>query len=219
HGQEALDILKTQTFDLMFMDMQMPVMDGIKATQLIRQRGDQTPIIALTANAFDTDKATCKKAGMNGFLTKPIKRGVIQQLISQYLKDQCSIPRTRLLLAEDDELCAVVMKQSFSQYFPDLSIKIAANASETCSMLKSFAPHILVLNVDIDEMNGVDGVDVLKHVKDHDKYHKLKVLINSKDSSDYSKLQEALAFDIHGNIATNYDPQRIIDTLKETGLL
>jgi CheY-like chemotaxis protein len=66
-------------FDLILMDVQMPVMDGLATTQLIRaeeaQRGlDRTPIVALSANAFPEDRDACLAAGMDGFLVKPLDR-------------------------------------------------------------------------------------------------------------------------------------------------
>jgi hypothetical protein len=74
NGQEALDKVKQETFDVILMDMQMPVMDGITATRVIReQQGISQPhIIALTANAFNEDQQACLAAGMNDFLSKPI---------------------------------------------------------------------------------------------------------------------------------------------------
>jgi len=76
NGQEALDQAQTKSFDLVFMDMRMPVMDGITATKAIRKLGGtwaHIPIVALTANAFEDDKKACHAAGMDGFLTKPIR--------------------------------------------------------------------------------------------------------------------------------------------------
>ncbi len=87
NGQEALNILKAKTFDFVFMDMQMPQMDGITATGEIRKNhikgtdGKDIYIIALTANASKKDKELCINAGMNSFLSKPVTTDRIIQAI------------------------------------------------------------------------------------------------------------------------------------------
>jgi two-component system, sensor histidine kinase len=72
-GREALQQLQDRHYDVVFMDMQMPDMDGLQATRAIRQleRGHQPLIIAMTANAYETDQEACQTAGMNAFLSKP----------------------------------------------------------------------------------------------------------------------------------------------------
>ncbi|MFI5252729.1 MAG: PAS domain S-box protein [Bacteroidota bacterium] len=75
-GQEVIHAVKNNIYDLIFMDMQMPVLDGIEATKLIintMSEADRPKIIALTANVTEEDKQKCLAAGMNGFLGKPIR--------------------------------------------------------------------------------------------------------------------------------------------------
>jgi len=88
NGQEALQKLRENTYDLIFMDMQMPVMDGIKATQNIRKNGDNTPIIAMTANAMQQDKDRCFAAGMDDFVPKPVKLTTLQSTLANWLSNK-----------------------------------------------------------------------------------------------------------------------------------
>ena len=71
-GEEALGALQRARFDLVLMDMRMPGMDGLTATRALRARGDTTPVLALTANAFADDRRACLEAGMDDHLTKPL---------------------------------------------------------------------------------------------------------------------------------------------------
>ena len=80
-GAEGVRLAGELPFDLIFMDMQMPVMDGIGATRAIRATGNMVPIIALTANASDDDLARCLEAGMNGFEAKPVSMARMAELI------------------------------------------------------------------------------------------------------------------------------------------
>ena len=72
NGQEAVDMVDTVKPDVILMDMKMPVLNGLEATRKIKESHPSLPIIALTANAFDTDQETAKEAGCDEFLTKPI---------------------------------------------------------------------------------------------------------------------------------------------------
>ena len=71
-GEEALQALDRARFDLVLMDMRMPGMDGLETTRNLRARGDETPVLALTANAFADDRRACLDAGMDDHLTKPL---------------------------------------------------------------------------------------------------------------------------------------------------
>lgn len=84
-GQEALDILAEQAFDLIFMDVQMPRLDGLEATRRIRQQWPQDGpyIIALTAHTLDEDRRRCFEAGMDAFLTKPLRLDTLRRTLAE----------------------------------------------------------------------------------------------------------------------------------------
>lgn len=86
-GQEALTLLakNRQKVGLVLMDCRMPIKDGLTASCEIREQRDSIPIIALTANATDEDRNLCLQAGMNDFLTKPVKAQTLQPLLNKYL--------------------------------------------------------------------------------------------------------------------------------------
>ena len=89
-GREALDLLEKRPVDLVLMDCLMPVLDGYETTMEIRRRearqGDRrTPIVALTANAFDEDAARSRAAGMDGHLAKPYSRAQLRDLLKTWL--------------------------------------------------------------------------------------------------------------------------------------
>ncbi len=88
NGQEALDLLGVQTFDLVLMDIQMPVMDGYTATRTLRAMGNKLPVIALTAAAMAEDQQRAADAGMNGHLTKPIETYALFHTLSHWLQPQ-----------------------------------------------------------------------------------------------------------------------------------
>lgn len=90
-GRQAVERARTQRFDLILMDIQMPEMDGLEATRALRAEGGESagvPIIAVTANAMASDRADCMAAGMNDFVAKPFKAADLKACMLRWLEPQ-----------------------------------------------------------------------------------------------------------------------------------
>jgi CheY-like chemotaxis protein len=92
NGRQAIDLATSRRFDMIFMDMQMPVVDGFEATALMRQQGLTTPIIALTAYAFSADRKRCLDAGCTDYIAKPVRPEVMEQIVRKHTP--LSVPTT-----------------------------------------------------------------------------------------------------------------------------
>jgi CheY-like chemotaxis protein len=110
NGQEAVDkyTADPKGYDLIFMDVHMPVMDGLTATRTIRAGGfADIPIIAMTADALRGDRQKCLNAGMDDYITKPVKRDVVFGMILKWLENRDEERRTAQSLrlkSEADDL-------------------------------------------------------------------------------------------------------------------
>jgi len=86
NGREAIDkfVIASQAYDLVFMDIQMPEIDGIETTKILRQKGFSNPIVALTASVLQEDREICLKAGMNDFLPKPVNQDGVLSMVQKW---------------------------------------------------------------------------------------------------------------------------------------
>jgi PAS domain S-box-containing protein len=113
NGNEALRAVERFSYDLIFMDCQMPELDGLSATEAIRKLpspSGQVPIVALTANAFASDRERCLAVGMNGFLSKPVSAEALEQVILRTLRFSLSADgadSNSLTSAQQDELASI----------------------------------------------------------------------------------------------------------------
>ena len=86
-GQEAVDMVNNNAYDLVLMDIKMPVMDGLEATTKIHVAHPDLPVIALTANVFDIDRENAKHAGCCAFISKPVSRDNCIETIEKFIQD------------------------------------------------------------------------------------------------------------------------------------
>ena len=96
NGLDALEALDTEAFDLVFMDVRMPLMDGLETARVIRQKesstGEHLPIIAVTAHALKGDEDRCREAGMDTYVSKPIQVEALLQAMRSAVRDVPVLP-------------------------------------------------------------------------------------------------------------------------------
>lgn len=132
-GKEAVDKALSQQFDLIFMDMQMPNMDGYEATKLLRRKGLKTAIVALTAYAMKGDDEKCISAGCSDYMAKPIDREILLKVIRKYLPLETAVPGKKIdsIKSQGDEfgqLCSDETSQRLElaelAYEPDCGVPV-----------------------------------------------------------------------------------------------
>lgn len=114
NGQEAVELAKKQQFDMILMDMQMPVLDGIGATKTLRAAGNTTPIIALTANVMQKHRDAFGEAGCDGFLAKPIDKQMLRRTLKQHLNRTSPLSPPAEVMPEVDEELVEIFRESNS---------------------------------------------------------------------------------------------------------
>ncbi len=141
NGQIAVDLVKKNLFDVILMDINMPVKGGIEACKDIRAFNKTVPIIAVTANSLESEKQKCLAAGMNDFTTKPVDRNRLTHLLSSYHNDEDPIgtlpnpPQTDHTLSE-----ILINRDLFSQFLADLG---EAKIKKLIDLYKQDAPGLI----------------------------------------------------------------------------
>ncbi len=149
NGMEVLDLVKTETFDLLLLDVQMPLLDGYKTSAAIRKMGNSIPVVAMTAYVMDTEKEKCKAAGMNGYLAKPLDEQELKNILVKYLNRFLTYDKNNgheflLQLAGGDEQMAEIILNQVKQEIPFEIEKLKKIISEkNIILLPAFCHHLI----------------------------------------------------------------------------
>jgi len=114
NGQIAVEKVKINSYDILFMDMRMPVMDGLEASRKIRIFNSKIPIVCMSANVYREDKHEAQVAGMNDFIEKPLEHTDIEVRLAQI-----SSPISKELLAESNSKLRQMAMRHFQEYFDE----------------------------------------------------------------------------------------------------
>ncbi len=115
NGKEAVEMARAKKYDIILMDIRMPVMDGLEATRRIREFDQETPIICMSANVYKEDKLEAEEAGMDDFIEKPLEKQDIEEKLNKYIK------KHRKKSAHVDR--NIVNEQKGSDFSEDIDLK------------------------------------------------------------------------------------------------
>lgn len=142
NGHKAVERALAEEFDLIFMDMQMPLMGGEEATQLIRHAGIDTPVIAVTANVMTEDLERYKRSGCQSLLAKPVNQKELVALLAKYtIQTAVAAYDLEQQLAQDPQM--VALKRQFSTQLPQLYQELAEYFATGRWRELAFAAHSL----------------------------------------------------------------------------
>jgi CheY-like chemotaxis protein len=188
-GIEAIELVKKNNYDIVFMDHLMPGMDGIEATTVIRYwekeqlpvGREQVPIIALTANAVSGMREVYLEEGFNDYLSKPIDVSELDKILTRWIPKGKSIQKTRngketekklilleenmgtekklIILVDDNPTNLRIGKNVLSEKY---TVSTSPSAAKLFGLLENNHPALILLDIDMPEMDGFAAIEILK---------------------------------------------------------
>lgn len=184
NGILAVERVKRENFDVILMDVHMPVMDGLTATREIRkwevesQRATRIPIMAMTALAMKGDRERCFAAGMNEYITKPIKIKEVGRLLEEVIYRSKGGVKIKILVAEDEGLIQKIYDNGLHKDV--FERRIVSNGEDAMKVYKEWNPDIILLDV---KMPTMSGYSVLREIREKNKDKDTTVIMATSLSS------------------------------------
>ena len=172
NGTEALEFLSDH--ELVLMDLRMPGMGGIEATQQIRRQGNNVPIIALTAHGDKQGGAECFAAGMNDYLQKPFRNKHLQGLVKRWLEKSAAVatsdepsinsldpPKHRILVVEDTDATRILIRIILEEL--GCQVDVVDNGVEAVALLEKIPFNLVFMDC---QLPGIDGFEATRRIRE-----------------------------------------------------
>ena len=161
-GEAAIEAIEaavaTDPFDVMILDIHLPGMDGYEVARTLRAKGFQMAIIALTASAMVGDREKCLQAGCDDYLTKPIDRRKLVQLVAQHA--QKAKGKLRVLLVDDSHNACKFLSTFLEKR--GYQVRSAYDGQSAIPIAQDFRPDVILLDIRLPDMSGYE---LMRHLK------------------------------------------------------
>jgi CheY-like chemotaxis protein len=161
-GQQALDAVINEHFDLIFLDMQMPNMGGEESARLMRERGVNQPIIAFTANVMKHQIEYYTSNGFNYVVEKPIYQDQLYAVMQDYLPNQNNLGA--VLVVEDDLVNQQIMARLVKKANPQVTILTANNGAEAVEICRQYSIKLIFMDMEMPIMGGLEATIKLREM-------------------------------------------------------
>jgi len=175
-GLKAVDMAASRPYDMIFMDLQMPHMDGLEATQSLRRLGITTPIVAMTASAMKGDRELCIGSGMDGYLTKPIKLSELCRVLREHYGAEAVLEDYRavkILLVDPAPGSGEILVNELKQWIPSAECRWTADGVEACTLIGSFLPNFIFID---PATLHVDWAAVVRFLRKNPRYDEVGIV-------------------------------------------
>jgi CheY-like chemotaxis protein len=176
-GKAAVEKVQQNHYDLVLMDINMPIMNGLEATMAIRQLPspyNTTLIMAMTASATQEAITECTKAGMNDYISKPFVPEELEEKITRLLSnrniklDQAKVEKAenveplRILVVDDNDFNQMVAQDTLNTLFPDAKLDEALNGKIAIEKLSKSQYHLVLMDINMPVMGGHEATQYIR---------------------------------------------------------
>lgn len=163
HGSTDVEtVLKDQVFDIILLDIQMPIIDGESLIKKIRESGYKNAVIAFTANVMQSQVEKYYRIGFDDFIAKPINRADLYKKISYYLKCDSQKLSGSVLLVDDNLVNRTLIERTIHQTSPQIEVSLAENGEEGLSQVANKTFDLILMDMEMPVMGGVEAVIALR---------------------------------------------------------
>ena len=207
NGQEAVDKAQDEFFDLILLDIQMPVMGGQEAVTIMRRQGQSQPIVAFTANVMKHQIETYKSLQFNDVVEKPISRERIHEVLEKYLSKPSNI--RRVLIVDDNRVNRMVLARYICKQINGVHIEHAEDGKQALDLVSAQSYDLIFMDMEMPIMGGLEATQSMREQKIKTPIY---MVTGNVDKSYVDKGKEAGA---DGHIIKPIDREQLTSVLKK----
>lgn len=210
NGREAVLNASYKSYNIIFLDMQMPLMGGKEAAKRIRELGINTPIIAFTANVMKHQIQEYKQSGFSEVIEKPIMQDKVYAILKHYVNQQAIEHRSgEILIVEDNTVNQMVLKRLVNKAGENLSITLAENGREALECANQIQFDLILMDMEMPVMGGLEAT---KRLREKGYSNKLYIVTGNVNPED---VRECKAVGADGHLAKPIDKDALYEVIDQ----